>query len=126
MEHDNISMTPSSPARRGRRLRIIAAVILLLGIFGADLVYWLGTRAPATSPDPSLLGNEKEQARKEEMIFGKQTALFEEWRQDLARPGTQAVIIVLTGGLAAGVCLHFARLLDASDERARPENPRSN
>src|SRR5277367_3742711 len=96
----------SSGKLRARRLRIIAAIVLVLGIFAADGVYWWGTRSPQTSDDPALLGNEKAQARKEEILYGNQSVLIDRWIEDLKQPGTQAVIIVLTAVLVAGGCLY--------------------
>src|SRR5580698_11381141 len=98
----------SSGKLRARRLRIIAAIVLVLGIFGADGVYWLGTRSAQSSDDPALLGNEKAQARKEETLYGKQTILIDNWIDRLKQPGTQAAIIVLTAALVAGGCFYFA------------------
>ncbi len=110
--------TPSpSRTRPGRRLRIIAAVVVVLGIFGADGVYFLGTRSPPSSDDPALLGNEKAQTRQEEILYGKQSVLIDNWTQELKKPGTQAVIVVVTAALVAGGCLYFARLLDAAGEQ---------
>jgi|ERR1700722_3008934 len=107
----------SSDKRQARRLRIIAVVVLLLGIFGADGVYWLGTRSAQTSDDLAGLGNEKAQARKEETLYGKQTILIDRWIEDLKQPGTQAVIVVLTAVLVAGGCFYFAHLLHHADEK---------
>jgi hypothetical protein len=112
--------TPNrSPSRHrlGRRLRLIAAVVLVLGIFGADGVYFLGTRSPQASDDPALLGNEKAQTRQEEILYGKQSVLIDSWTRDLKRPGTQAVIVVVAAALVAGGCFYFARLLDAAGEQ---------
>src|SRR5580658_2580345 len=114
------STTPaprSSRHRPGRRLRIIAAVVVVLGIFGADGVYFLGTRSPQSSDDAALLGNDKAQARQEEILYGKQSVLIDNWTQDLKKPGTQAVIVVVAAALVAGGCFYFARLLDASSEQ---------
>lgn len=108
----------SSARRRARRLRITAAVLLVLGIFGADGVYWLRTRSE-DSPNPlPVAGEDKAETRRAEMLFGQQTILLAEWENDLKRPGTQAVIIIMAAALAAGGCLYFARLLDRAGERA--------
>jgi hypothetical protein len=115
--NNNTTGPISSVRRQPRRLRITAAIVLLLGIFGADGVYWLGTRSAQVSDDPSMLGNEKAQSRQEEILYGKQAVLIDEWLADLKRPGTQAVIIVVTAALVAGGCFYFARLLDAADEQ---------
>jgi hypothetical protein len=91
-------------------------VVLLLGIFGADAVYWLGMRSPDVSDDPSVVGYDKKQARQMGTLFGQQSLLIDEWWHDLKHPGTQAAIIVVTAALAAGGCLYLARLMDQADK----------
>jgi hypothetical protein len=108
----------SSARRRARLLRITAAVVLVLGIFGADLVYWLETRSAMESDDPSMLGNEKAASRQAEILYGKQAGLIQEWSDELKQPGVQAVIIVVTAVLFAGGCIYFARLLECDDQQA--------
>jgi hypothetical protein len=96
--------------RQARRLRITAAVVLLLGIFGAELVYWLRTRS-VDSPDLlPVAGEDKGATRQAEMMMGRQAVFMEEWGRGLQRPGTQAVIILVSAGLVAGGCFYFARL----------------
>jgi len=112
-ENDTSSGAISSDRRRGRRLRIAAAIVLVLGIFGADMVYWLGTRSVVDSNDPSLLVNEKEQSRQEEILYGKQAGLIREWTADLKRPGTQAAVIIVVAALVAGGCIYFGSLADS-------------
>jgi hypothetical protein len=106
----------SSAKRRARRLRITAAVVLVLGIFGADLVYWLGTRSAQTSDDPQMLGNEKAESRQAEILYGKQAGLIQEWSDDLKRPGLQAAIVVVSAVLVAAGCFYFARLLESGSK----------
>jgi hypothetical protein len=112
----------SSDARqRARRLRIAAAVILVLGVFGADFVYWLGSRSKVVSDNPAFLTNEKEQSRQEEILIGKQAGLVDAWTEDLKRPKTQAIIIVVAAALAAGGCFYFAGLQHNFEEAERDE-----
>ena len=91
-------------------------MVLLLGIFGADAVYYLGTHSAQTVDDPALLGNEKAQTRQEEILYGKQSVLIDNWTNDLKRPGTQAVIILMASVLVAGGCFYFSRLLDKAND----------
>ena len=109
--------TPVSPARRrARQLRMTAAIVLLLGIFGADFIYWVETRS-ADSPNPlPVAGEDKAATRQAESLFGQPAVLLEQWGRDLKRPGTQAGIVVVTAVLVAGGCFYFARLLDRADE----------
>jgi flagellar basal body-associated protein FliL len=108
----------SSAKRRARRLRMTAIIVLLLAIAGEGVVYWLGTRSPGLSNDPSLLGNEKAAARQAGILYGNQALLIQQWTNDLKQPGTQALIIIVTATLAAGGCFYFARLLEHDDQHA--------
>jgi hypothetical protein len=106
----------SSTKRQARWLRIIAAIVLLLGIFGADAVYWLGTRSTNLPDDPSMMGNEKAESRQEQILYGNQAVLVDNLTHKLKQPGTQALIIVVAAALVAGGCFYFARLLHRADE----------
>jgi hypothetical protein len=48
--------SPDSFLKRATRLRMIGLVVLVLGMGGAGMVYWLGTRSPNVSDDLSMLG----------------------------------------------------------------------
>ena len=102
--------------QRARRFRIIGIIVLLVGIFSAGIVYWLGTRSPDVSDDLSMVGYDKSEQRQMGILYGKQGELIQDWSNDLKQPGTQAVIIILAAALVAGGCFYFARLLDYDDE----------
>jgi hypothetical protein len=108
----------SSFKRRARKLRMIAVIVLLLGIAGAGMVYWMGTRLADASDDPSMLRYDKPAERQMGILYGKEGELIEDWSNDLKQPGTQAFIIVVTATLVAGGCFYFARLLDYDDRHA--------
>jgi len=116
----------SSASRQARWLRRTAAVVLLLGIVGADLIYWLGTRSVDSSNPLPVAGEDKAETRRAELMMGKQTVLMDEWSRDLKRPGTQAAVVIVTAALAAGGCFYCARLLDHSnkdaDEKGLPQS----
>ena len=119
MSANNKTAAPVSPARRrARRLRMAAVIVLLAGILGEGVVYWLGTRQADWPDDPSLVGYDKAQARQIGILYGRQGLTVENWANDLKKPGTQALIIVVTAALAAGGCLYLARLLDAEAQEA--------
>jgi hypothetical protein len=100
---------------RARKLRIIGVIVLALGIAGAGIVYWLGTRSPDLSDDLSMAGYNKPEERQMEILYGKSGELIEDWSNDLKQPGTQAVIIVVAAALFTGGCFYFARLSDDDD-----------
>ena len=107
---------PHSSSRRAARLRIIGIIVLVLGLGGAGLVYWLGTRSPDVSDDLSMVGYNKAQTRQMGMLYGKMGPVIEEWFDDLKQPGTQAEIVVVVSILVAAGCFYFARLLGHDDE----------
>lgn len=99
-----------------RRLRIIGLIVVLLGIVSAGIVYWLGTRAPDLSDDPSMVGNGRAGRRQMGVLYGKSGQLIEDLSNDLKQPGTQAIIIALvSAGITSG-CFYFARLLENHNE----------
>jgi uncharacterized membrane protein YbaN (DUF454 family) len=111
-----LSNPVSSSRQRARKLRIIGAIVLALGIVGAGIVYWLGTRSPDVSDDLSMVGYNKSEQRQMGILYGKQGELIEDWSNDLKQPDTQAIIIVVVAALVFGGCFYFARLLDYDDE----------
>lgn len=102
--------------RRARRLRLTGVTVLLAGIGGAGVVYWLGTRSANAVDDLSMVGYNKPEDRQMAMLYGKQGELIENWSNDLKQPDTQAFIIAAASILIASGCLYFARLSDRDDE----------
>jgi hypothetical protein len=115
MANDQISgRTPA--LRRNARLRLIGSIVLALGISGAGVVYWLGTRSPDLSDDLSMLGYNKAERREMGRLYGQMGTLVEDWSEDLKRPGTQAVLILSCSALVAGGCFYFSRLIETDDK----------
>ena len=96
-----------------------SAVVLVMGIAGAGIVYWLGTRSADVSGDLSMVGFNKPVERQMAILYGKQGELIEDWSDDLKQPGTQAIIIIVLSAGIASACFYFARLLDYDDKAAR-------
>ena len=114
--NDKTPSPDSSSKRRARRLRTIGLIVLVLGLGGAGLVYWLGTRSPDVMDDLSMVGFNKARTRQMGMLYGKMGPVIEGWFDDLKQPGSQATIIVMVSTLIAAGCFYFARLLDHDDE----------
>ena len=95
-------------------MRIIGVAILLLGMAGAGIVCWLGTRAADLSDDPSMAGFNRSEERQMAILYGKSGELIEDWSNDLKQPGTQAIIAAFSVITASG-CFYFARLSDEDD-----------
>ena len=95
---------------------MIGIIVLVLGIGGAGVVYWLGTRSPDVMDDLSMVGYNKAQTRQMGMLYGKMGPVIEEWFDDLKQPGTQAEIIVVISGLIAAGCFYFSPWMDNDDK----------
>jgi hypothetical protein len=104
--------------QHARRLRIAGVIVLALGIVGAGMVYWLGTRAADLNDDPSMLGFDRAETRQMGILYGKQGELIEDWVNDLKQPGTQAIIIAAAAVIIALICFYFARLSEYEDDPA--------
>ncbi len=100
---------PDSPSGAGARLRTVGALILLIGLGGALLVYWKG--APPDLPDDLPNANtSKKVARDIEINSGQTGLLLNDLQEDLQEPGVQAVIIAVVTLLAAFGCFFVAQL----------------
>ena len=106
--------SPDLSSRRQRRLKAIGVIVLLLGISGACLVYWI--HSPDLSDDLSMVGFNRAESRQMGQLFGKMGLLIEDWGNDLKQPGTQATLIATTSILIAFGCFYFARLSDDVDK----------
>ena len=95
---------------------MIGIIVLVLGIGGAGILYWLRTRSPDVSSDLSMQGFNRADQRQMGQLYGKQGLLIEQWSDDLKQPGTQAILIAGFSVVVFAGCFYFARLLDYDDE----------
>lgn len=107
---------PDSARRQRARLKTIGAILLLLGIGSACMVYWMGTRSASLADDPSMAGFNKADSRQMEVLYGQLGIMIQDLLDDLKRPRVQAAIIVVVAALAASGCFYFARVPDKADE----------
>ncbi len=108
--------SPVSSSKRAARLRMIGIIVLVLGIAGAGIVYWLGTRSPNVMDDFSMVGFDRAQKRQMGQLYGKMGLVVEQFSDDLKQPGTQAQIIAVVSILVAAGCFYVARRFDDSDK----------
>jgi hypothetical protein len=109
--NDQNQEPPSAAHQRVRRYRLAGVVVLLLGLVSAGVIYWLGSRAPDFSDDPSMVGFNRSEERQMGILYGKQGQLIEDLKNSLKQPGTQAMLTVAAAGVVATGCFYFARLL---------------
>ena len=106
-----------SPAERRRRLRLAGWLVLATGLVGAGLTYWLGTRHAGPSIDDLLPGSILARRRQMGILYGTIGLMALEWGEDVKRPDTQAVLIVIGCALIALVCFRVAHIDATHDHR---------
>jgi hypothetical protein len=102
----------------GRRLRVVGVSVLVLGLGTAGLAYEMETRNAAPSMDDLMPGYSQANSRQMGLYYGHAGEVMWGWREDLARPGVQAGIIIAIASLVALGCFRAA-WLDAEDARSR-------
>ena len=107
---------PRAAPVAGRRLRAVGVSVLVLGLGAAGLVYELETRSAAPSMEDLMPGYSQANSRQMGIYYGHAGEIMWGWREDLARPGTQAAIIIAIASLVALGCFRAA-WLDAEDAR---------
>ena len=107
---------PGPPSKKSARLRKIGVIVLALGIAGAGVIYWRGTRSANLNDDLAMQAFNRAEQRQMGQLYGKSGLLIEQWSDDLKQPGTRAEIITVLSVLVTAGCFYFARLLEHDDE----------
>jgi len=107
---------PGPAFRRSIRLRRAGVVVLLAGLAGAGMIYWLGSRSPDASDDLSMVGYHRAERRQMGQLYGKMGTVIEDWSEDLKDPGTRAILIMGFSIVVAGGCFYLSRLLGNGDK----------
>jgi hypothetical protein len=100
----------------GRRLRAVGVGVLVLGLGAAGIVYDVETRQAGPGMEDLMPGYSQANSRQMGIYYGHAGEVMWGWREDLARPGTQAAIIVAVASFVALGCFRAA-WLDAEDAR---------
>lgn len=109
---DKIPATLSPARRRVRRWRRAGGIVLLLGLAGAGVIYWLGLNTPNPDDDLSLQSYAKAETRQMGLLYGQPGVLIEDLKNDLKSPGTQAVLLLIGAAIMAAGIFYFARILE--------------
>jgi hypothetical protein len=112
---DNLAARLSS-LKQSERLRVIGILVLVLGITGACLFYWVEARSAAPTIDDLLPDYSRARAREIGILMGNFGVMMLGWADALERPGTQAIIIAAVSALVALGCFRAARVLDDNSE----------
>jgi hypothetical protein len=119
MAANNTSPGLVSSRKAGARLRTVGVLVLLLGLSGAGLVYWMGAPPVDLSDDVATPATSKREARAIEANVGKMGLFMSDFLEDWQYPGTKAGAIAVASFLVASGCFYFARLQARGGESMR-------
>jgi hypothetical protein len=102
------------------RLRIIGAVVLLLGTTATVALGLRGARSVDLSQDPVMARYYAQEERQAQILYGNLGLLANDAWRSLKRPRTQAILLGALSTLAACGCFFFARLLDTGSGQEDP------
>jgi hypothetical protein len=106
---DNIPFDPNASLRPAR-LRMIGLFVLVFGMAGACLFYWIETRSATPTVAELIPGSAEAQARQIGILMGPFGLMLSGWVNVLERPGTEAIIIAAVSALVALGYFRAARL----------------
>jgi hypothetical protein len=115
---------PAEVQRRVRRLRWSAAMILVLGLVGAAVVYWVGSRREALPDDPAMVGFDRATQRQMGLLYGKQGQLIEDLNNWVKQPSTQALLVAAGAAVVALVLFQASRVLEFEARNPVPQDER--
>ncbi|HKW01567.1 MAG TPA: hypothetical protein VJN96_17200 [Vicinamibacterales bacterium] len=101
---------PDAAPVPGRRMRRLGVLIAATGVLAAALLYFLETHNAGPSLEELIPGTSRANSRLMGIYYGHAGKMMWEWREALARPEVQAILIVLVAAIAAAVCFRVAWL----------------
>ncbi len=107
-----------SSLKPSKRFRVIALVVVTVGVGGAYLLYWMQTRGAGPTMDDLMPGYTRKRERQMGIMMGSLGMTMMEWMDALKEPRTQAIIIAAVATLAALALLRVASLLDRPHDHA--------
>ena len=112
-----------SALNRSARVRVAGTLVLVCGIVGACLFYWIQTRSLPQAIDEFAAGYEKARQRQMGIMMGNLGVVMVGWMETLADPAAQALMIAASAALVAAVCFRVAWLMDLPEPDEKPWQP---
>lgn len=92
----------------GRRMRRVGSSILLAGVAAAALLYLIETRRTDPSMEELMPGYSRANSRLMGIYYGHAGEMMWEWRQALAEPEAQALVVIVFSAIIAAGCFRMA------------------
>lgn len=100
---------------RSARLRAIGTLVLVCGVLGAGLFYWLETRAARPTIDELMPGYAQARQRQIGIMLGSLGTTLMGALDVLKEARNEAILIAAVSALVALGCFRVARLMDLPD-----------
>ena len=102
-----------TPRTQADRMRAAGWLILIGGLVGAGVFYWVKSRAAdAALDDTTALGYARSMQHEMGVMMGRFGLILSEWQARLTSPAGEAVLIALCAGLFAAYFFRVAWVLD--------------
>ena len=112
-----------SALNRSTRVRVAGTLVLVCGVVGAALFYWIQTRSAPQILDEIAAGYDKARERQMGIMMGTMGVIMVGWIDTLADPGAQAIMIAAGAALVAAICFRVAWLMDLPEPDEEPWQP---
>jgi hypothetical protein len=113
----NPPLIPDATPWPPRRTRQLGASILLASLLAAGGLYWSQTRSAETPEGQLLAGYDRQRNHDMGVMYGAGGRDLMNALHDVDSPAGHAVLTVAAGVIAAGMCFHRARQVEA-DQRS--------
>jgi len=113
---NNGAPTTQSSSRLRARLRAAGAIVLLLGLTAAGVVYWVGTHGAEGTDERLLEGPSRAERHQIGLLYGRFGLRIIDLMNGLKDPGAQAVLISVVSIAVAVGCFYLAGMLGRDDD----------
>jgi hypothetical protein len=112
--------TQWSSLKPSTRARVIGVAVLVAGLVGAAVLYWIGSRRAGPGIDELLPGYSRNRERQVGILMGGFVVTLLEWFDALKDFRVQAAIVAGVAALVAAVCFWMAPLFDRRPSDSEP------
>ena len=95
---------------------MIGTLVLIAGLAGAALVYWIETRSAGPTLDELMPGYSEHRARQNAIQMGELVVTLLAMADAMKEPRAQALLIAGASVLVASGCFRVASVMDRQDE----------
>jgi hypothetical protein len=104
-------------ALQSARMRMTGWIVLIAGLVGAVVFYWIKSRAmDPLLDDSTALGYSRSMRHEMGVMMGHFGLILTEWQARLTSPAGEAVLIALGAGLVAAYFFRVAWVIDHDEQ----------